>query len=181
MSMKSRFTFSLAQSKDHQIILAWLQQPHIRKWLHGEGLQNTLSSLSQSFDGPSDFQQHWLASKEDIPFGYLLTSNIDQQDTALSAFDFAAIDFSGDKAVSLDVFIGESAYVNRGFGTQMIGDFLQFLQTQHPDLSDVLIDPEVKNTRAVHVYQKLGFQIVDTFIAPWHPVPHYLMHLDYNR
>ena len=41
----------------------------------------------------------------------------------------------------------------------------------------VLIDPEAANERAVHVYQKLGFRIVETFIAPWHPVPHYLMHM----
>ena len=170
--MKNYFTFTIAQSTEHHLIQRWVQQPHIREWLHGEGLCNTLLSLVQSFDGPSE-SQHWIAYDDDTPFGYLLTSERDLQDEALSA-----IEFSGDKAISLDVFIGEPTYLGRGVGTQMLGEFLRFLQTQWPDLSDVLIDPEVENARAVHVYQKLGFQIVDTFIASWHPVPHYLMHLD---
>jgi RimJ/RimL family protein N-acetyltransferase len=41
----------------------------------------------------------------------------------------------------------------------------------------VLIDPEATNTRAIHVYQKVGFKIVGEFIASWHPVPHYQMEL----
>jgi RimJ/RimL family protein N-acetyltransferase len=41
----------------------------------------------------------------------------------------------------------------------------------------VLIDPEISNERAVHVYKKAGFEIIGEFIAPWHPVPHYKMKL----
>lgn len=46
------------------------------------------------------------------------------------------------------------------------------------DITEVFIDPEKKNERAVHVYQKIGFRIVGEFIADWHPVPHYIMKLD---
>jgi RimJ/RimL family protein N-acetyltransferase len=42
----------------------------------------------------------------------------------------------------------------------------------------VLIDPETSNTRAIHVYKKVGFKITGEFIASWHPVPHYQMELD---
>jgi len=45
----------------------------------------------------------------------------------------------------------------------------------------VLIDPEATNTKAIHVYQKVGFKIVEQFIASWHPVPHYQMELDMGK
>ena len=57
----------------------------------------------------------------------------------------------------------------------------EFLKSHFANVSDVLIDPEVKNSRAIHVYQKIGFRIVDTFIAPWHPVSHYLNALTLQR
>jgi len=44
-------------------------------------------------------------------------------------------------------------------------------------LKRVLIDPEATNTKAIHVYQKVGFKISHEFIASWHPVPHYQMEL----
>ncbi len=42
----------------------------------------------------------------------------------------------------------------------------------------MLIDPEATNTKAIHVYEKVGFKIIGEFIASWHPVPHYQMSLE---
>lgn len=53
----------------------------------------------------------------------------------------------------------------------------EFLISQFSHVTEVLIDPEVSNSRAVHVYKKAGFNIVGQFIATWHPVPHYKMRL----
>lgn len=53
----------------------------------------------------------------------------------------------------------------------------EFLSQHFSDINEVFIDPEQKNTKAVHVYQKIGFEIVGEFIASWHPVPHYIMQL----
>lgn len=169
--MKVDFIFSLAKTKDRPLIENWVTRPHISEWLHGEGLKNTLSSLIQFFEGSSEFQ-HWIAYDNDTPFGYLLTSEVDQSDETLSSIEFA-----GYKAIALDVFICEPDYLGKGFGTKMIE---AFLKAHFSDVSDILIDPEVANSRAVHVYKKIGFQVIETFIAPWHPVPHYLMHLRYN-
>ena len=166
--MKHRFIFAKAKPSHRAMIEHWVKRPHISKWLHGVGLQNTLSSLAHSFEGSSE-TQHWIAYYDKIPIGYLLTSEVNQNDDWVSS-----IEFSGEKAITLDVFIGEPDYIGKGIGPRMITDLLQ---SQFSDVTDVLIDPEVKNSRAVQVYQKLGFQIIKTFIASWHPAPHYLMHL----
>lgn len=170
--MQKSFTFERANPADRPTIERWLMRPHIADWIHGEGLRNTLTSLKDSFESTSDVR-HIIAYDGDTRFGYLLTSDIDQRDEWVSS-----IEFSGDRAISLDVFIGETDYLGKGFGTRMI---TEFLKSHHVNVSDVLIDPEVKNSRAIHVYQKIGFRIVDTFTASWHPVPHYLMHLRYSE
>lgn len=169
MTANNLISFAPAVAEDHPLIVGWLQQPHVRQWLHGTGLQNTLDSLDEFLEGAAEFD-HWLASDQGTPFAYLLTSTVDQTEAAV-----AAIPFAGGQAITLDVFIGEPDYLDRGWGTALIK---QFIDRQFPAVTDVLIDPEATNTRAIHVYQKLGFRVVETFIAPWHPVPHYLMHLN---
>jgi len=52
------------------------------------------------------------------------------------------------------------------------------LLSHFSDISEVFINPEKANERAIHVYQKIGFCIMGEFIAFWHPVPHYIMKLN---
>lgn len=54
----------------------------------------------------------------------------------------------------------------------------EFLLSKFSDVSEVFIDPEKTNEKAVHVYLKVGFRIMGEFIAAWHPVPHHIMKLD---
>jgi hypothetical protein len=54
----------------------------------------------------------------------------------------------------------------------------EFLAIQFPHVTEVLIDPEATNTRAIHVYQKAGFAILAAFIPSHSPHPHYIMRLN---
>ncbi len=154
-----RFTFKPAEQRQCLLIHAWLAQEHIKAWLHGDGLKNTLEDLENFFKG-SSIHQHWIVYETDIPFGYLLTSD------------------AGENAITLDLFICDLNYLGKGLSVQMIHEFLL---SRFPHVKKVLIDPEATNTRAVHVYQKAGFRIVGEFIARWHPVLHYQMQLDVEK
>lgn len=154
-----RFTFKPVLQNQRQLIHHWITQEHIKEWLHGEGLQNTFNDLEKFFNGTS-WGQHWIAYDDDIPFGYLLTSK------------------EGKEAITLDLFICDLNYLGKGLSVQMIREFLL---SQFPNVKEVFIDPEATNTRAIHVYEKVGFQIVGEFIAKWHPVLHYKMRLDMKR
>jgi RimJ/RimL family protein N-acetyltransferase len=168
-----RFMFKRVVKEQKPLIEQWLSQPYIQEWIHGEGLQNTLDYLEQSFREDSLFQ-HWIAYDVEVPFGYLLTSSIikDPQDEY-----FPYCNPEG-KAITLDVFICDPSYLGKGLSQRMIKEFLL---SQFPHVQEVLIDPEAKNTRAVHVYEKVGFKIVGERIPKWHPVPHLMMHLDVNE
>lgn len=152
---KPNFHFSLAKASQRTLLHQWFEQKHIREWLHGVGLQNTLNGLEKFFQGTSD-TTYWIGYDGDIPFAFLITSP------------------EGKDATTLDLFICDLNYLGKGLSVPMIKEFLL---THFSHVQKVLIDPEATNTRAIHVYQKVGFKIIGEFIASWHPVPHYQMEL----
>lgn len=150
-----KFCFKPAKSSQRTLIHDWLMQPYIKEWIHGVGLQNTLNGLEKFFQGKSD-TTYWIAYDKNIPFAFLITSP------------------EGTDATTLDLFICNLDYLGKGIATPMIQEFLI---RQFSNMKRVLIDPEATNSRAIHVYQKVGFTIIGEFIASWHPVPHYQMEL----
>ncbi len=180
MNTKSfRFTFKPAIEAQRELIHRWLKQDYISKWIHGQGLQNTLNGLEKFFryqiEGKDlgrqcDITQHWVGYNDGKPFVYLLTSNVFKHadDT------YAKYSESDGLAITLDIFMVDPDYVGKGLAVTVIKEFLL---SQFSDVAEVFIDPEQSNTRAAHVYQKAGFCVVGEFIAPWHPVPHFIMRL----
>lgn len=57
----------------------------------------------------------------------------------------------------LDLLPGAAADTGQGHGPQVIRAFIAFWQGQRPHLSRLLIDPDVRNTRAICAYQRAGF------------------------
>ncbi len=168
----SVFTYKLVETNDLPLIHGWLKQPHNAEWIHGEGLQNTLTGLENFVAGKSSKTKLWIAEVDGKPFAFLMSRPVDQTNA-----DFSNVEFVGPNAISMDIFIGDANMTGKGFGTKLIKDFLV---TNFPEATDFIIDPEASNLRAIHVYQKVGFRIVNEFIAPWHPVKHYLMHVSRN-
>ncbi len=78
----------------------------------------------------------------------------------------------GGEAITLDILIGDKEYLGKGFAHILIQEFLQ---CHFPHVSEVIIDPEATNTRAIHVYQKAGFEFITEFIPEHSPKSHYLM------
>ena len=172
MLVHARFTFRLADKSSRPLIHSWMTQEHVHEWINGECLKRTLDDLDAFLSGLSFFQ-HWLSYDGDVPFGYLLTSTV-----AMNKEDeyrrFCKI---GGEAITLDLLIGNPQYLGKGIAHQMIQEFLL---SQCSQVQEVLIDPQVTNRRAVHVYEKAGFSIVEEFIPSHSTLPHYLMRLDMN-
>jgi RimJ/RimL family protein N-acetyltransferase len=155
MTNSPKFTFHPVNTQQRKMVHEWLAQDYIREWIHGQGLDNTLRGLEEQFQGKAT-ATYWIAYDKEIPLAFLIT--LVEEDT-----------------VALDLFICNRNYLGKGLSVPLIH---QFLLTHFNHISKVTIDPEKTNTKAVHVYQKAGFHIVEEFIAPWHPVPHFKMELD---
>lgn len=157
-SQNVSFRFAPAEPNQRGLLHQWFEQMHIKEWLHGVGLQNTLNGLEEFFRGETT-TTYWVGYDKDTPFSFFITSPV------------------GTDAITLDLFICNLNYLGKGLAVPMIKEFLL---SQFPKMKKILIDPEATNTRAIHVYQKVGFKITEEFIASWHPVPHYLMELSMN-
>lgn len=162
MNNENRFHFNPVNKSQEGLILDWINQPHINEWLHGDGLSNTIKDLHEFLNDGEPWATHWIAYDNEIPFAYLITSEIEKSG------DYP------DGAITLDLFICRLDYIGKGLSVQMIHEFIL---SQFSNATIVLIDPEQSNERAVHVYKKAGFNIIGEFIAPWHPVSHYKMQL----
>lgn len=170
-----QFQFRLATNADRELIHTWLGQEHIKEWFPGEASKNTVEDLDQFFVGPSIFK-HWIAYEGETPFAYLLTSEVVK---SIPTHDiYAKWCLEEGEAITLDMFMCNLDYLGKGLAVKMIHDFLK---SQFPKVTEVFIDPEVANARAVHVYKKAGFEVFGEFNASWHPVPHYRMRLSTKK
>jgi RimJ/RimL family protein N-acetyltransferase len=172
MTTQFRFNFKPVDIAHRALVHRWLALPHVAEWFYGEGLENTFNHLDEFLDGSSR-SQYWLAYDENRPFAFLITSAVCKPTDALT-------NWCAEKgnAISLDILIGDTTYLGKGLSSILIQEFLV---SQFPQVAEVLIDPEASNLRAVHVYQKVGFVVLDEFIPSHSPNPHYMMRLTMKK
>ncbi len=167
MSFPFRFQFKPVARENKALVQRWLKAPHVSKWFYGKGLENTLRYLDDFLEGVPSSYDYWLAFEKEVPFAFFMTSWVKKPEDELS--HYCKLD---GEAITLDFLIGDSKYLGRGLSRLLIGEFLL---SQFSGISEVLMDPECSNTHAIHVYQKVGFQIVEEFIPSHSPYPHYMM------
>lgn len=173
---KANISFHRIEKKHHALVQDWLQKKHIQPYYFGEGLRNTLKNLElavQGIDHNGEYSfEHWIACVDDQPMGFLMTSLVagpyDAKDEYNKWFK------EGKKTITLDLLIGEEIFLGKGLSSPMIQEFLR---DKFPQVSTVLIDPELTNSKAIHVYEKVGFKKVEKFTPKFNPVPHWMMRL----
>lgn len=162
-------SFKKIEKKDEERVKKWLKASHVTPYFFGEGLKNTVEALEIACKGEkADFDQ-WIGYCEGVPFAYLMTTFVQKENDPLFKNHLKG------KAITLDLLIGEEAFLGKGLAAPMI---LAFIEQVFPDVDQVFIDPEIENTKAIHVYKKAGFTPVKEFIPNWNPKPHLLLLLE---
>lgn len=173
-NLMGQITFSPVEAQYEQLILGWFEKKHVSEWFHGVGLANSIEGLRRFIRKDSHWSSLWLAFYEQEPFAYLITSTIEPSEADDPDSPFCKWIEPDKKMSTLDLLIGEEGYLGKGLATRMIQTFIN---VQLADSELIFIDPEGSNLKAIHVYEKAGFEKIDEFIASWHPVPHVLMRL----
>lgn len=170
--MKDTFQFKSVDVTHRELVHKWLLQPHAAQWFYGEGLQNTFNHLDEFLQGNSQ-SHYWLGFDKNHPFAFFITSSVLKPHDELTHW----CSLEGD-AMTLDMLIGDNEYLGKGLSHLLIKEFLM---SQFPKVKEVLIDPEATNSRAIHVYQKVGFKILGEFIPSYSPHPHLMMRLNMDE
>ena len=165
---KLHLRFALVDNTTKTLVEEWLKKAHVAEWFYGTGLENTLKYL-EAFCRGASFCTFWLAYDKARPFALFITSWVKKPDDPLTKW------CSPDgKAITLDMCIGDTAYLDKGLAHKVIQEFLK---SEFADVDEVLIDPESANTKAIHVYQKAHFAIIGEFFPAHSKRPHTMMRL----
>ena len=132
-----------------ELLHGWLQQPHVREfWDDGH---RTREQVQSHYFDPVRDALAFVVSLNDRPAGYLQTFRVSTDS------EYRQWRSPRGETWGLDLLLGAAADTGQGHGPQVIRAFTVFWQGQRPHLSRLLIDPDVRNIRAVRAYQKAGF------------------------
>lgn len=135
------------QQTDLPLFREWLFLPHVAAWYHEP--EDWINEIEQQ-DGEFAFVRHFIAKSEGKAFGfgqyypYWLSGESWHGDTPLAG------------TYSIDYMIGETEYLCKGYGKQIILELLEQIRTE-PDARRVIVQPEQENHASCGVLQSCGF------------------------
>jgi aminoglycoside 6'-N-acetyltransferase len=133
---------------DLALLQHWDQQPHII-----ESDPNDDWGWEIELTRNPDWREQLIAEIDDHPIGFIQIIDPEREDSH----------YWGDIEPNLraiDIWIGEAAYLGKGYGTQMMQLAISRCFAD-PLVTAILIDPLANNTRAHRFYERLGFQFVE--------------------
>ncbi|MDO4244939.1 MAG: GNAT family N-acetyltransferase [Deinococcus sp.] len=147
-------TFQPLTPEHLPLMHGWLQLPHVREfWDDGD---RTSQQVEAHYFAPQRNVLAFIAALDSLAFAYAQAYPVAEDS------DCVAWRSDSGETWGIDLFIGESHWLGRGLAAPLITAFMAHLQELRPELRRVLIDPEMENGRARHVYRKAGFSAVGT-------------------
>lgn len=131
-------SFRPLEETDFELLLEWLQRPHIKEWW--DDGDDTIEKVREHYSRDLDETKRFilLYSEQQTPAGY-----------------FQYYIKSGG-VIGIDQFLADPKILGKGIGTACILVFLQMIRERHAPWR-VIIDPHPDNARAIRCYEKVGF------------------------
>lgn len=136
-----------ATAADALLLRHWDEQPHVLASDPNDDWQ-----WEQELGRDTDWREQLIAEQDGRAIGFIQIINAAGEESH----------YWGDIAsgvYAIDIWIGETADLGKGYGTQMMQQALSRCFAR-PDVHTVVIDPLASNTRAHRFYERLGFQFV---------------------
>ncbi|QMS84737.1 GNAT family N-acetyltransferase [Candidatus Xianfuyuplasma coldseepsis] len=148
-------SFRKISEKDINQIIFWIRQPHVSEFWYS-AKEKSDKELYEKYTKriENDRILTLLILFDQKPIGLIQSYYLD--DTSMFNIDHLA--------KGIDLFVGEIDQIGFGYGQKLLLQFLHEYIFSDPSVKYACIDPEVRNERAIHVYSKVGFQIVNTAI-----------------
>lgn len=161
LATEARISFRRLRGDDLPLLVRWLGDPDVSPW-YGEG-EPTLASLTARYADRitgEDTTRAFVIEIDGQKVGYIQCYWIaDEPDYARQ---LALPPMPEPGAVGTDLFIGEEAFRNRGWGTPILRAFHRQIVFGEMQASVAIIAPSPNNRRAIRVYEKVGFRWLKT-------------------
>lgn len=165
MNQTTPITFLPLQQEHLQLLHTWLNEPHVQQWWGDNShriisLENIRAKLSPRIQGQEKIHS-FIAYLKNQPFGYIQVYDarafpregyhLQQLDTYLHTIT---------KLAAVDLYIGDSLFLGKGYGTHMLNTFLE--QHVAPYYTACIADPDIINTASIKCFKKCGFIHIHT-------------------
>jgi RimJ/RimL family protein N-acetyltransferase len=141
------FLFKPLQQRDLVQLCNWFNKSHVREWWNDGLTEDEIKSKYQKRIGSSVIVP-FVVYLQDMPIGYVQYYRVNQTGDSWWLNE-------SDDVVGIDQFIGEEDYINRGFGTDMIRQFIAKLFSDMT-IKKIIIGVDKNNQRAIRCYEKAG-------------------------
>lgn len=145
-------------TEDHiPLLRKWLKEPHVKEfWQETENEEELREKFLVKL--PERGVRPYVVYFDDQPIGY-----IQDYEACLVGGGWWPDEKPG--VFGVDQFIGDPNFINKGFGTMLISQFVgQLFENQA--VREIITDPDPRNTRAIRVYEKVGFVRVGEIKTP---------------
>ena len=145
-------------SDDMNCILKWLNNKNVSDY-YGDSRKYTLEEIQNKYVKKieSNFETPCIIEYNNKPIGYIQYYIVDCEEYEIPKEVFEKIIESNEKAMALDLFIGEDEYRDKGLGTRTIKLLINEIFNDK-SVNAILIDPKTSNKRAIECYRKCGFK-----------------------
>lgn len=148
--------FKKLTEDDMPLFMSWVKKPYVQDTWFVDGYES-IDKYSQNIDG-NGYDYAFIIYLDNKAIGYMQCSDLYAYRTKCTNPKGL---FTNEQpgTFCLDLFIGEEQYLNKGYGTQIVMEFVVKL-LQDFKATKILIDPACSNKRAIRCYEKAGFKII---------------------
>lgn len=142
-------SFKLLEQSGIRQIYDWIQKPHVKQWWLDS---NIWPEFKQKFESKlkSPYRACFVIYIENKPVGYI---------QSYIANKFPEWQSEPDGTYGMDIFIGETNYIGKGYGSRIVAQFVKEL-FKSPKVLRVIINPDIKNSAAIRAYERVGFRVI---------------------
>lgn len=142
------------EEKDKHILARWLSDPQVLEFYEGRDNPFDLDKINEAFYSPEDNEVKCIVEFGGTEIGYIQFYQLD--DETKKVYGYLNDD---EKIYGTDQFIGEVEYWNKGIGTLLVTSIVTYL-VKNKNADRVVMDPQIRNVRAIRCYEKCGFKKV---------------------
>ncbi|OWA33458.1 GNAT family N-acetyltransferase [Saccharibacillus sp. O16] len=139
------------QPQDASLLLSWLTDPAVLEWYEGRDQSFDAERVQEDFYEDPGEETACILMAEGRDIGYLQFYPLEEEERELYGYGNTASVIYG-----MDQFIGEAGARDRGMGTRAIAAVTDYLFRER-GADKIVMDPQVRNQRALRVYEKNGF------------------------
>ncbi|MHB8513203.1 MAG: GNAT family N-acetyltransferase [Actinomycetota bacterium] len=129
----------------------WLNDPRVLEWVYGRDQHFDEDRIRVELVDIHDETTRCIVELHEVPIGFAQFSDLLPDEKEAMGYEPQR------RIFGIDQFIGEPELWNQGVGAQLVNAMTKYLcATFHPEL--IVLDPQLRNERAIHVYDKCGFK-----------------------